>query len=181
MSYRDEYMQYRTSQDLGRPGPPEPPSHSTASYRPRPSSPYMNERPQSGFYDRAQTPATINSNAPLAEPAPPYHASQSPQGTISILHLRHSLLPVKGIMTEIFMSCIGRNLCRWLTTVSRAREIIQETSFDWEEQVLSVLVLCLLSSSMGKVDPLDHHHRHHHCCYCLWYYLQSVQGTHLQF
>jgi len=75
-------MQYRSSQERPRPGPPEPPSHSPISYRPRPSSPYYNDRPPSaGYYDRAQTPATFTSNAPLAEPSPPYHAAESPQGT----------------------------------------------------------------------------------------------------
>jgi hypothetical protein len=75
-------MQYRSSQEYPRSGPPEPPSHSPASYRPRPNSPYMNERPLSaGYYDGAQSPAIINSNARLAEPSPPYHATESPQGT----------------------------------------------------------------------------------------------------
>jgi hypothetical protein len=85
MSYRDDYMQYRSSQEYPRSGPPEPPSHSPASYRPRPNSPYMNERPLSaGYYDGAQSPAIINSNARLAEPSPPYHATESPQGTATI-------------------------------------------------------------------------------------------------
>ncbi|KAH8555303.1 hypothetical protein BGW37DRAFT_132418 [Umbelopsis sp. PMI_123] len=81
MSYRDDYIQYRTSLERPRPGPPEPPTHSDSSYRSRPNSPYRNERPYSGYYDRSQTPATITSHMPLAEPSPPYHASDSPHGT----------------------------------------------------------------------------------------------------
>ncbi|KAG2187372.1 hypothetical protein INT44_005058, partial [Umbelopsis vinacea] len=81
MSYRDEYMQYRSSQERPRPGPPEPPSHSDSAYRPRPNSPYMNERPHSGYYDRSQTPATMSSRMPLAESSPPYQTSTSPHGT----------------------------------------------------------------------------------------------------
>ena len=98
MSFRDEYMQYRSSQERPRPGPPEPPSHSDSAYRPRPNSPYMNERPPSGYYDRSQTPATVSSRVPLAEPSPPYRASDSPHGTISTFlvdsyeRLRHKRL-----------------------------------------------------------------------------------------
>ncbi|KAJ2964889.1 hypothetical protein NQZ79_g310 [Umbelopsis isabellina] len=84
MSYRDDYMQYRSSGDRARPGPPEPPTHSPAlSYRPRPqsSSQYLDERPPSGNYDRSYTPATMASYAPLNEPSPPYHSSASPPET----------------------------------------------------------------------------------------------------
>ncbi|GAB5587822.1 hypothetical protein Unana1_02722 [Umbelopsis nana] len=64
----------------------------------------MNERPLSaGYYDRPQSPAIINSNARLAEPSPPYHATESPQGTatIYVIDMFHTKFAVNGTSWDI--------------------------------------------------------------------------------